>query len=228
MVAPLFTPKEKYYPNPTPYNPAELPRYIEEELHHISADLVVVEGPLPLPIRATDALLIGRGDALYTIDLWDYYFSLLAVAGLFDDPADFVAVNDVPQVIADWPSELSSFHFGTGVDALAGTITVPVAGIYSVTCKIIFQQQSVTQNFSYLLYINGSVGGLVIFDSLDINSNQTVWRSMGGSAMFAVADQEVLDLRLGTSAGATPGAADFQRCSFEVEMVAPDGAPPLP
>ena len=228
MVANVFKPKEKYYPNPVPYSQEDMGRYLEEELHHISADSLVVSGNLLLPLEATDALLVGRGDELYTIDQWVYYFSTLAFAGLFGPPADILAVTDVAQDIVDWPDELVSYHFADGVDALAGEITAPVAGVYRLSCKIIFLQTSVTQNFSYLLYVNGSVGGQVVFDSLDINSNQTEWRSMGGSASFAIADQEVMKLQLGTSSGATPGEADFQRCSFEIELIAPDGAPPLP
>ena len=226
-----FKAREGYYPNPVPLSDMtddmpgqlrQLSRFVGEELEQIQAHNVGISGPLPLPIQATDALLIGRGDEVWSIDLWTYYFSLLAIAGFYGAPADIAAVTAIPTDITNWPNQLSSYHFDEAAapDPVTGIITMPRQGVYRLSCKIIFEQPSTTQNFSYLLHVDASVQGNLIFDATDVATNQTDWRALGGSTLITFEQGEECKLQLSADGG-TPGLADMSASSFDIELVAP-------
>ena len=106
-------------------------------------------------------------------------------------------------------------------DPVAGTITIPISGVWRMTCYVSGLQPSVTQNeqIRLLVAVNGTPVPIVV---IDVATNQTDGRTLAATLTRSFAADDIVTMLM--DATADLGIFNILQVSLEMSFVTQDEA----
>jgi len=169
-------------------------------------------------LKADDLVHVGRSSgtdfekdaALNGIEIFNTVNSHGGLFGAPGGPGTLLGNTRTP--VIDYAAEHGNI---SGLDPLAGTITVPKTGSYRVLTMMIFTNNQIDIGFS--LWLQNNLSGDLIMGALDVPSKSNGFVSLSGETVVTLTAGEIINLALEADGAAS---LTFANASFDITPLA--------
>lgn len=140
-------------------------------------------------------------------------------AFLWGPPSSFT-LNTSVNILQNWPDNADVGSMDLTVDPIAGTITLPVTGLYRITQQMVGNQGNDNKEesmWSLLRVVGGAGAGDYRTDVFAISDDKTSYRALGASFVRPFDAGAVLSFGMQATTGL--GTFTFETASFEVMIL---------